>query len=315
MSPRTAFVCSPRYRDHGTGPLHPEQPARLDAIERRLRESGLLETLLAVAPSPAPLEWVTKVHSPAYVERVRRLCAEGAPLIDTPDVPITTASYEVALLAAGGVLAAVDAVAAGRARNAFCAVRPPGHHALRDRAMGFCLFNNVAIAARYAQGKHGFAKVLIADWDVHHGNGTQAAFYDDPSVFYFSVHQHPFYPGTGESAEAGTGRGWSTTRNIPLPAGSDDAAYVRAFTEVLVPAALDFRPDFVFISAGFDAHQDDPLGGMRLTPAGYAALTRIVKELAARFCGGRIVAVLEGGYDLDGLAAAVEAHIRALQEP
>jgi len=313
MARRTAFVCSPRYRDHVTGPGHPEQASRLDAIEKHLAQTDLAGLLLPVEPTPAPLEWVTRIHSPDYVARARRLCAEGTAFIDTTDVPVTPASYETALLAAGGVLAAVDAVADGRARNAFCAVRPPGHHALRERAMGFCLFNNVAIAARYAQDKRGFAKILIVDWDVHHGNGTQAAFYDDPSVFYFSVHQDPFYPGTGHRNERGTGKGWSFTCNVPLPAGSDDATYAKALAEELVPAAEDFAPDFVFVSAGFDAHRDDPLGGMRLTPEGYAAMTRTVKQIAARCCGGRIVSVLEGGYNQSGLAKAVESHVRALR--
>ena len=315
MAPRTAFVCSPVYRQHDVGPRHPEQPARLDAIENRLRRQGLLARLLPLTPAPAPLEWVTAIHRAAYVDRVRRLCAAGTPTIDTPDVPVSRESFDVALLAAGGVLAAVDAVATGQARNAFCAVRPPGHHALRDQAMGFCLFNNVAIAARYAQGKHKLGKVLIVDWDVHHGNGTQAAFYDDPTVFYFSAHREPFYPGSGKASERGAAAGLGTTLNVPLPAGSGPAAYLQAFRTELVPAAQAFKPDLILVSAGFDAHQDDPLGGMCLTAEAYGDLTRIVKELAAQHCAGRLVSVLEGGYDLDGLAGAAEAHVRALLEP
>jgi len=315
MTAKTAFVCSPSYRQHQVGPRHPEQPARLDAIEDRLASAGLTATLLRLAPTPAPLEWVTRIHSPAYVDRVRRLCAEGAPYIDTPDVPLSKESYDVALLAAGGVLAAVEAVATGQARNAFCAVRPPGHHALRDRAMGFCIFNNVAIGARYAQGRHQLGRVLIVDWDVHHGNGTQAAFYDDPTVFYFSVHRSPFYPRSGQESETGEGAGRGYTLNVPLPAGSGDAAYRRAVTEELVPAALAFKPDLVLVSAGFDAHRDDPLGGMDLTAESYATLARAVKDIAARCCAGRLVAVLEGGYDLAALADSAVAVIRVLQEP
>jgi acetoin utilization deacetylase AcuC-like enzyme len=311
----TAWVCSPLYRQHDTGPRHPEQPSRLEALEQRLGDDGLTARLLVLRPAPAGLEWVATVHSTTYIERVQRACATGAAYIDTPDVPVCSESYATALLAVGGVLKAVDAVATGQARNAFCAVRPPGHHALRDRAMGFCLFNNVAIAARYAQRQHRLGRVLIVDWDVHHGNGTQAAFYDDPTVFYFSVHQDPFYPGSGKEAERGTGPGLGTTLNVPLPAGSDDGAYLQVFSDRLVPAALAFQPDLILVSAGFDAHVDDTLGGMRVTAAGYAALTRIVKGLAARCCAGRLVSVLEGGYGLAGLADSVAAHVRVLSEP
>ena len=202
----------------------------------------------------------------------------------------------------------------GKVRNAFCAVRPPGHHALKDRAMGFCLFNNVAIAASYIQKKHKLGKVLIVDWDVHHGNGTQAAFYDDPSVFYFSAHQSPFYPGTGSAEERGAGKGVGFTLNVPLPAGCGDAEYKKAFLEKLKPAAAAFQPDFVLVSAGFDAAKDDLLGRMKVTPEGYAELTRIVKGIAEQHCQGRLVSVLEGGYNLEGLAASVEAHVRVLME-
>ena len=215
-------------------------------------------------------------------------------------------------MAAGGVLAAVDAVMNKQVTNAFCAVRPPGHHAMENRAMGFCIFNNVAIGTKYVQKKYGLSNVLIVDWDVHHGNGTQAAFYDDPTVLYFSVHQYPFYPGSGSEAEKGEGKGLNYTINVPLPAGSGDDVYVKAFEEKLRPAALAFGPDFVFISAGFDAHENDLLGGMKVTADGFAELTRIVKAIAQRCCNGRIVSVLEGGYHLGGLAASVEAHIRVL---
>ncbi|OGV71126.1 MAG: histone deacetylase [Lentisphaerae bacterium RIFOXYB12_FULL_65_16] len=298
-----------------TSPGHPETPQRLDAIEKGLKDAGLMDKLLIVAPTSAPVEWVTRIHSPEYVERVRNLCASGAEYIDTSDVPVCKDSYDIALLAVGGVLTAVDAVAAGTARNAFCDVRPPGHHALRDRAMGFCIFGNVAIAARYAQEKHKFAKILIVDWDVHHGNGTQAAFYADPTVLYFSVHQHPFYPGSGTADEKGEGRGEGFTINVPLPAEAGDADYRKVFEEILRPAALTFKPDFVLISSGFDAHKDDPLGGMNLTPDGYAAMTQVVKDIAVRCCNGRLVSVLEGGYSLTGIADAAVAHVCVLMAP
>jgi len=215
-------------------------------------------------------------------------------------------------MAAGGVLRAVDAIMAGQAANAFCAVRPPGHHALESKAMGFCIFNNVAIGARYVQGKYKLPRVLIVDWDVHHGNGTEAEFYDDPNVLYFSVHQYPFYPGTGAESDRGRGEGLGSTINVPLPAGSGGGVYLEAFEKVLRPAAMEFRPDFVFISAGFDAHRHDLLGGMDLTAEGFAELTEVVMEIAEKCCEGRLVSVLEGGYNIEALAACVEAHIRVL---
>lgn len=276
-----------------------------------------MDKLLALKAAPAEEQWLAAVHSREYVERVKQACSEcgdGIRFIDTPDVPVSAKSYDAAVLAVGGVLAAVDAVAGGKARNAFCAIRPPGHHALREKAMGFCLFGNVAIAARYIQQKHNLAKVLIVDWDVHHGNGTQAASYDDPTILHVDVHRSPFYPGSGSAEETGAGKGTGFKINVPLPAGSADRDYCDAFENTLKPAALAFRPDFVLISAGFDAHQSDPLGGMKLTAEGYAELTRIVKGIAETCCKGRLVSVLEGGYALEGLADSVEAHIRALME-
>jgi acetoin utilization deacetylase AcuC-like enzyme len=311
----TGFVYGDIYLKHDTGAGHPERAERLTAIVNRLKKNELLLNLVAINPRPASPEWLTTVHAPEYVARVKMSCQAGAGYLDSGDTPVCVNSYDVALAAVGGVLSAVDAVINGKVTNAFCAVRPPGHHALKDRAMGFCLFNNVAIAARYIQKKHKLAKVLIVDWDVHHGNGTQAAFYDDPTVFYFSAHQSPFYPGTGNVEERGEAKGVGFTLNVPLSAGSGDAEYQRAFEERLKPAAKAFKPDFVLISAGFDAAQHDLLGRMKLTPAGYAALTRIVKEIAEGTCHGRLVSILEGGYNLDALAASVEAHVRTLKEP
>jgi len=312
---RTGLVYDEIYLRHQTGAGHPERPERLTAIMERLGRKGLLTELARLKPVAASTNWLTTVHSPEYVERVRQSCRAGIGYVDTPDAPASAESYEVALAAVGGVQCAIDAVMAGKIANAFCAVRPPGHHALTDRAMGFCLFNNVAIAARYIQKQYHLAKVLIVDWDVHHGNGTQAAFCDDPTVFYFSTHQSPFYPGTGSAGERGRGKGLGFTCNVPLPAGSGDAEYRRVFREKLLPAAAAFQPDFVLISAGFDAARGDLLGQMNLTPEGYAELTRIVKAIAARYCRGRLVSLLEGGYNLDALAASVEAHVRVLMEP
>jgi len=310
--PGTGLVYDERYLLHETGPGHPERPERLTAILAGLEKAGMLERLVRLEPSPAATEWITLVHTGKYVERVRRACEEGVGYLDSPDTPVSEKSYEVARLAVGGVLGAVDAVMAGRARNAFCAVRPPGHHALSDRAMGFCLFNNVAIGARYVQKKYKVSRVLIVDWDVHHGNGTQDAFYDDPTVMYFSVHRYPFYPGTGGKDETGRGEGRGYTINVPLPAGSGDEEYVRALEENLKPRALEFRPEFVFVSAGFDAHGDDPLGGMRVTAAGFERMSEVVKGIAEECCDGRLVSVLEGGYDLDALAECVAAHLAVL---
>ena len=309
---RTGFLYDEIYLKHHTGAGHPERPERLTAIVERLRQKGLMSELLRLKPVATSTEWVTTIHSAEHVERVKESCRTGLGYVDTPDAPASAESYEVALLAAGGVHCAIDAVMDGRVRNAFCAVRPPGHHALRDRAMGFCLFNNVAIAARYIQKQHQLAKVLIVDWDVHHGNGTQAAFYEDPTVFYFSTHQSPFYPGTGSAEEKGRGKGLGFTCNVPLLAGCGDAEYKRAFEEKLKPAAAAFAPDFVLISAGFDAAKGDLLGRMNVTPDGYAALTRIVKAIAAQSSRNRLVSVLEGGYALEALAASAEAHVRAL---
>jgi len=309
---KTGFVYDDIYLAHKTTVGHPETPQRLVAIVERLKTTGLYSRLFTLSPKPAPSKWLTMVHTPEYVRRVRRSCEEGTEYLDSIDVPISPESYEVALTAVGGVLCAIDAVMEKKVTNAFCAVRPPGHHALKDMAKGFCIFNNIAIGARYIQKKHNLSKILIVDWDVHHGNGTQAEFYDDPSVLYFSVHQYPFYPGTGSEAEKGSGKGLNYNINVPLPAGSGDADYVRVFKEKLEPAALAFSPDFVLISAGFDAHKDDLLGGMKVTAEGFAKLTQTVKEIAEKCCEGRIVSILEGGYGLDGLAASVEAHIQVL---
>ena len=303
----TGVVYDDVFLLHDTPAGFPERPERLTAIVQHLADAGLLRRLTRVETQPAGLEWLTTVHDAAYVRRVEAACRDGTPYLDTPDVPISADSYRAAVAAAGGVLAAVDAVMAGQVANAFCAVRPPGHHARPSEAMGFCLFNNVAVAVRYLQQQHALAKVLVVDWDVHHGNGTAEALQDDPSATYFSIHRWPFYPGTGHASDAGRG-----TINVPLHAGAGDDAYLGAIQHRLLPAAEEFEPDFVLISAGFDAHQSDPLGGMAVTAEGFARMTELVKSIARRYCRGRLVSVLEGGYDLTGLAQSVEAHLRVL---
>jgi acetoin utilization deacetylase AcuC-like enzyme len=274
----------------------------------------LLAKLTRIKSRRITRQWLSLVHRPDYIDRVKRSCEAEIGWVDSPDAPASTDSYEVAIAAAGGVLAAVDAVMAGDVRNVFCAVRPPGHHALPGRAMGFCLFNNVAVAARYLQKRHDVSRVLIVDWDVHHGNGTQEVFYNDPSVLYFSVHRYPFYPGTGSASETGTGRGRGFTINVPLRGGAGDAHYKRVFEETLNPAAIEFDPDFVIISAGFDAHEKDPLGRMRVSSDQFGEMTALVKRIADKCCKGRLVSVLEGGYSLEGLAQSVEAHVRVLAQ-
>ncbi len=309
---KTGFVYHPDYLKHDMGAGHPESPERLRAIVAQLEQHGVLSRLVRIEPSPAADEWVTQVHKPAYVSALKKHApASGRVMLDA-DTSMSPGSLPAAYLAAGGVLAAADAIMAGRAGNAFCAVRPPGHHAESDRAMGFCLFNNVAIAARYFQRKHGLARVLIVDWDVHHGNGTQHSFDDDPSVLFFSTHQYPHYPGTGRATERGHGKGEGATINVPMEAGEGDDAYVAIFQRVLVPAADAFKPDVVIISAGFDAHRDDPLASMDLTEDGYAELTRIVAGIARRHSQGRMLSSLEGGYNLQALSASVARHVSAL---
>ena len=309
---RTAFVYHPIFLEHDTGSRHPESPQRLAAIHDRLKERGLLDRMLKLTPSPAPLEAVTRIHNPGYVAAIERESRQGGRFYEDSETVGSPATYQAAMTAAGAVLAAIDAVMAREADNAFCAVRPPGHHAERDRAMGFCFLNNVAIGARHVQDRHSLRKVAIIDWDVHHGNGTQAAFVSDPSVFYFSIHQYPHYPGSGRRSEQGVEAGRGFTLNSPMAAGATDADYQKAFCEDLLPALERFQPDFILISAGFDAHRDDPLGGMQLTEEGFGSLTRMVRDVADARCAGRVVSVLEGGYHLAALAASVEAHVNAL---
>ncbi len=307
----TGLVYHPDFLLHDAGPRHPERPERLKAIMAGLERSGLLEILVRIEPRPAAEQWLAQIHTSAYLKELEEATQQAPRQLD-PDTRVSPDSYRVAKLATGGVLTAVDAVVTGKISNAFAVIRPPGHHALPDRAMGFCLLNHVAIAARYIQKKHGLRRILIVDWDVHHGNGTQDVFYDDPSVLYFSTHQFPYYPGSGSAEEQGTGAGLGTTVNVPLPSGSGDAEILKAFREKLIPAAEAFRPDFVLISSGFDAHEQDPLAQLRITTPGYAALTQIVVGIAERHAKGRLVSLLEGGYDLKALAQATEAHLRVL---
>jgi len=292
---------------HDTGLHHPERPARLKAVLDALAEPAFAALERRSAPKAAHEE-VARAHSRRYVEAIlAAIPKEGHAALDA-DTIISPGSGEAALRAVGAVAAAVDAVMAGEARNAFCAVRPPGHHAERERAMGFCLFNNVAVGALRAREVHRLDRVAAIDFDVHHGNGTQSIFEDDPHLFYGSTHQYPLYPGTGARSETGVGN----IVNAPLRANAGSAEFRTAFNEFILPALEDFRPDFVLISAGFDAHRSDPLAQLNLVEADFAWATERLVELAGRHCGGRIVASLEGGYDLEALAASAAAHVAAL---
>jgi acetoin utilization deacetylase AcuC-like enzyme len=308
----TALLLDPLYKQHDPGQGHPEQPARYDAVTRAIEDTRLLSQLQRVEVRAATEDEIALVHARGYIAKVKREIAAGALELSTGDTNVGPRSFDVAVRAVGGVLNAVDAVVAGKAANAFCAVRPPGHHARPNQGMGFCIFNNVAIAARYAQRKHGLAKVMIADWDVHHGNGTQDTFYSDGSVFFMSTHQSPWYPGTGAASETGEGKGEGCIMNFPFAAGSGRREILSVFREDLRRAADAFKPDLVMISAGFDSRDGDPLGRFTLSDMDFTDLTKIMLEIAGTHANDRLVSVLEGGYNLSGLEAAVAAHVKAL---
>jgi acetoin utilization deacetylase AcuC-like enzyme len=314
MPSKTGFVFHEKFLDHNTGPGHPERPERLQSIVTRLKETGVWQQLQHLIIDQAPEEWIRKVHTADHLKFVRDACRGGVKILDQADTHACEESYNVALLAAGGILAAIDSVMNGLLDNAFCAVRPPGHHAESNAVMGFCLFNNVAVGARYAQAAHNVKRIAIIDWDVHHGNGTQEIFYNDKSVFYFSLHQYPFYPGTGSRSERGAGDGQDYTLNIPIRAGAGEKEYLDAFRNEILPTLEGYRPELIIISAGFDAHKDDPLANINLTEESFVTMTSMLMESATKYCHGRIVSVLEGGYNLRALATSVEAHVKTLLE-
>ncbi len=306
----TCLIYHPIYLQHETDG-HPERKERLTAILDKIKAEKIDAQF--ITPIPATEAQVAAVHSRRYMEQVKAVCEHGGGYLDI-DTILSKDSYQAALMAAGGAICAVDAVlglcGSIKCSSAFALVRPPGHHAMPNRGMGFCIFNNIAIAAKHAQLR-GYKKVLIVDWDVHHGNGTNAIFYSDPSVLYFSTHQYPHYPGTGRADEVGEEGAEGSKVNVPLPSGTGDEGYLMAFREILLPIALEFHPDIVLVSAGQDPHKDDPLGGMRLTKEGFAAIAAVVKEIADACCQGRIAACLEGGYNLQAQAETVVAVIRA----
>jgi acetoin utilization deacetylase AcuC-like enzyme len=309
---KTALFADPICKEHDTGQGHPERPQRFDAAYEALLRAGLIEKLAKVEPRTIVRDDLALVHTPEYLALAEGEILSGEVNLSTGDTVVCPNSWDAATRAAGGALGAVDAVMKGSVANAFCLVRPPGHHATPSRGMGFCILNNIALAARHAQRRHGVERVLIVDWDVHHGNGTQDAFYTDGSVFFFSTHQSPWYPGTGSAQETGAGAGAGATLNCPLPAGSGRAEIFDAFENKLLPAMKKFRPQFILISAGFDSRKGDPLGQFLLVDEDFVDLTKIVLRLAAEHAENRVVSLLEGGYSLRGLAAAVTAHIGAL---
>ncbi len=314
----TGLLLDSCFEKHDTGKVHPERPARLEAIRSGLEAAGLIDRCAPLPIRDATDEEILAVHDASYVERLREACATGAKFIDEPDSAICPESYEVARLAVGSILGAVDAVMAGELRNAFCAIRPPGHHCERGWSRGFCLLGNAAIAAQYLLDRHKLSRVAIVDWDVHHGDGTQHLFEETTAVFFASLHGHPayLYPGTGFEEERGKGAGEGATLNIPLYPGAGDNEYHAAFDEKLLPALEDFRPQFVLISCGFDAHRRDPLAPLNLESASYDWMTDAVLAVARRSAGGRVVSILEGGYDLKALAESAAMHVAALmREP
>ncbi len=305
---KPGLVYDPIYLKHDTG-SHPENASRLKAVMSHLEKSGILGRLEVVKPRAATVDEVALVHDRRYVDSVAQKAQAGGGWLDM-DTYLSPNSYEVALFAVGGVTTAVEKVMEGGPESAFALVRPPGHHAGADRAAGFCIFNNVAVAAAYALKKYGLQKVLIVDFDVHHGNGTQDIFYREPRVLYFSTHQYPFYPGTGGVDEAGEGGG--NVVNVPLPASSGDEDFLRAYSDVFLPVALRFQPDLVLVSAGYDAHWKDDISMMRLTVSGYAQIVSMVKRVAGECCGGKMAFTLEGGYNLESLPACVKATFEVL---
>ncbi|WP_045221338.1 histone deacetylase family protein [Desulfonatronum thioautotrophicum] len=308
----TALLYDPVFAVHDAGARHPESPMRYTALVRALEEDRKTAVLPRLAPRPATLAELRYCHSQEYIELVRQRIQDGHRSLGFPDTNVGPGSWDAALHAAGGALTAVDTVLAGHAKSVFCVMRPPGHHARPRQGMGFCIFNNIALAARHAQVVHGLERILIVDWDVHHGNGTQEIFYNDPSVLFFSTHQSNWYPYSGEPHETGIDAGEGFTINCPFPYGTDIIPVRTAFLERLLPAARTFQPELVLISAGFDALASDPLGGFQLQPEDFAALSAIVLEIAEATAQGRVVSLLEGGYDLPGLTATALIHVHAL---
>ncbi len=301
---KTGIVKDWRYMEHDMGAFHVETPQRIEAIYRMV-EREITLPYQEIKPRPATEEEVSMIHTPAYVNLIKETAGKERVRLD-PDTATSSRSYEVALLAAGGFLRAIELAMEGKIQNGFALVRPPGHHAEASGAMGFCLFNNIAIGAEYLVKKYSLKRVLIVDWDLHHGNGTQHSFYARKDILYFSTHQFPHYPGTGYWDETGTGEGEGFTVNVPLSSGKTDDDYIFIFKNILSPISSLFRPEFILVSAGFDIHQNDPLGGMRVSDAGFGEMTAVLMDIAHQFSQDRILFTLEGGYDINGLRQGVK---------
>ena len=312
MELRTAILRDDIYLQHITGDYHPESHHRLEVVYGMLQDEDMQDTFRVLSPRPATREELQLNHSSNYIDQVASTAGRSFCSLD-PDTTTSPKSWEAARMAAGGVLVAVDRVMEGEIENAFALVRPPGHHAESNKGMGFCIFNNIAIAAHYARQKHLLERILIIDWDLHHGNGTQNAFYEDPQVLYFSTHQYPYYPGSGSVDEDGQGKGKGFTVNVPLPGGQGDQDFEAIFKEILKPIATQFKPQLILVSAGYDIYSQDPLGAMDVTPEGFATLTSLIMDMARSSCQGRVIITLEGGYHLDGLRNSVKATIKELR--
>lgn len=310
----TGLVYDKRYLEHDPGEWHPECSARLSSIMAYLEKQPWFSNIKIIEPRPADMFRIEEMHSKDYIRRAEEACQKGYPSLDCPDVGICSDSFDVAKLAVGGALALGDSVMKGEIQNGMALVRPPGHHAEKNEAMGFCIFNNIAILARYLQKNHSLDKILIFDWDVHHGNGTQHAFEEDSSVLYVSIHQYPFYPGTGAYNETGKGQAKGTTLNCPMPAGSGDDDYKQIIQEKILPRIKNFKPDAVLVSAGFDAYVEDPISQICLSTEMFGWMTDCLMEVAQEFSGGKILSLLEGGYNIDRLGECVEAHLLAMNK-
>ena len=311
---KTGFLYDERYQLHKTGRYHPEVPDRLPSVFKGIQEAGLLSKLIHIEACPADMKWIELVHDGQYVRRFKAVCGSGKSVFDSPDNQMCCETYETALLAVGGVIDVAGRVMRGELDNAFCAVRPPGHHAEVNKAMGFCYFNNVAIAARYLQNQWSIQRVGIVDFDVHHGNGTQHIFEQDPTVFYYSIHEHPSfaYPGTGREFENGKELGHGYTKNSPVLPGQGDDEYKRLLKRDLLPAFEKFKPEVILVSVGFDAHRDDDMSDMNVSTDGFSWIMQKVVDLARRYSKGRVISVLEGGYSLKRLPELAANHVQIL---